>query len=81
MKIGSAIFIFSLCFVLMTISSFILSGSIKKLKMRFRLSGGLLGMITALAANTPDISSAVTALFSGHHDVGVALFSDPAFLT
>jgi cation:H+ antiporter len=57
----------------MTISSFILGGSIEKLKMRFRLSGGLLGMITALAANTPEISSAVSALFFGQHDVGVGI--------
>jgi cation:H+ antiporter len=57
----------------MTISSFILGGSIEKLKTRFSLSGGLLGMITALAANTPEISSAVTALFSGQHDVGVGI--------
>lgn len=30
-------------------------------------------MIAALAANTPEISSAVTALFIGQHDVGVGI--------
>ena len=30
-------------------------------------------MIAALAANTPEISSAVTALFFGQHDVGVGI--------
>jgi cation:H+ antiporter len=73
MTILSATCIFALCFALMTISSFILGGSLEKLKTRFRLSGGLLGMIAALGADTPEISSAVTALIVGQHDVGVGI--------
>jgi cation:H+ antiporter len=57
----------------MTISSFILSGSLEKLKTRFHLSGGLLGMISALGADTPEISSAVTALFVGQQGIGVGI--------
>jgi cation:H+ antiporter len=57
----------------MAISSFILGQSLEKLKLRFHLSGGLLGMIAALGADTPEISSAVTALFIGQHDVGVGI--------
>lgn len=34
------------------------------------LSEGLLGLLTAIGANTPEIASAVTALVSGAHDVG-----------
>jgi cation:H+ antiporter len=37
------------------------------------LSEGLLGLLTALGANTPEISAAVTALLSGAHDVGYGL--------
>src|SRR5512135_982755 len=73
MTISSATYIFSLCVVLMTISSFILSGSLERLKTRFQVSGGLLGMLAALGAATPEISSAVTALFVKQHDVGVGI--------
>ncbi len=57
----------------MTISSFILSGSLDTLKVRFHISGGLLGMLAALGAATPEISSAGTALFVKQHDVGVGI--------
>ncbi len=73
MTVSSAAYIFVLCVVLMTISSFILSGSLETLKMRFHVSGGLLGMLAALGAATPEISSAVTALFVKQHDVGVGI--------
>jgi len=73
MTILSAIFIFIICFALMTIFSFILGGSLVKLKTRLSISGVLLGMIAALGADTPEISSAVTALFIGQHDVGVGI--------
>lgn len=73
MTILSATYIFTFCVVLMTISSFIFSGSLERLKMRFHVSGGLLGMLAALGAATPEISSAVTALFVKQHDVGVGI--------
>jgi len=57
----------------MSVSSFILGGSLEKLPARFHLSGGLLGMITALAADTPEISSAITALFVKQHDIGIGI--------
>lgn len=37
------------------------------------LSEGLLGLLTALGANAPEITSAVAALVSGAHDVGYGL--------
>jgi len=37
------------------------------------LSEGLLGLLTALGANAPEIAAAVTALLSGEHDVGFGL--------
>ncbi len=37
------------------------------------LSEGLLGLLTALGANAPEITSAVTAMVSGAHDVGYGL--------
>lgn len=69
----SAVYIFSFSVVLMTLSSFVLSQSLEKLKTRFHVSGGLLGMLAALGAATPEISSAATALFVKQHDVGVGI--------
>jgi cation:H+ antiporter len=37
------------------------------------LSEGLLGLLTALGANSPEITAAITALVSGAHDVGYGL--------
>lgn len=69
----SAIYIFSFCFVLMTISSFVLSNSLGKLKKRFNISEGILGMLVALSADAPEISSAITALFAKQKDVGIGI--------
>jgi cation:H+ antiporter len=57
----------------MTISSFVLGDSLERLKMHFHVSGGLLGMLAALGAATPEISSAFTALLVKQHDVGVGI--------
>lgn len=73
MTILSVSWIFLICVVLMTISSFVLGGSLDTLKARFHVSGGLLGMLAALGAATPEISSAATALFVKQHDVGVGI--------
>lgn len=73
MTILSSICIFIVCFALMTIFSFILGGSLVKLETHLRLSGALLGLVAALGADTPEISSAVTALFIGQHDIGVGI--------
>ena len=40
---------------------------------RLRLSEGLLGVVTALGADAPEICSAVAALLSGHGEVGVGV--------
>ena len=40
---------------------------------RLRLSEGLLGVLTALGADAPEIGSAVAALLSGHAEVGVGV--------
>ncbi len=57
----------------MTVASFIIGGSIKQVTMNLRLSGGLLGIITAFGADTPEISSAIVALSGKQHDIGVGI--------
>ncbi len=41
--------------------------------LHLRLSDGLLGLITALGADAPEISSASVAMQSGHHDIGLGV--------
>ena len=40
---------------------------------RLGLSEALLGLVAALAADTPEVTSAVTALAHGQHDVGTGV--------
>jgi cation:H+ antiporter len=50
-----------------------MTAGIDRLGENLGLSEGLLGLLTALGANAPEISAAVTALLSGAHDVGYGL--------
>ncbi|MGI9114607.1 MAG: sodium:calcium antiporter [Chthoniobacterales bacterium] len=58
---------------LMSVSSFVLTGALEKIGAAFRLSEGLLGVLTALGADAPEISSCVTALAAGYHELGVGV--------
>jgi cation:H+ antiporter len=48
----------------------VLAGSIDRLAARFRLSEGLAGLLTALGANSPEISTAVVAIISRKNELG-----------
>ncbi len=69
----TAIVIFLASLVLSVISSLVLVGNIDKIGAGLGLSEGLLGIITALGADTPEIAAAVTALLSGKHDIGLGV--------
>jgi cation:H+ antiporter len=73
MSTGFAVtaFVFGLAVTLA--SSVVLAHRVDQLGNRLRLSEGLLGLLTALAANAPEVTSAVTALTSGQHDVGLGV--------
>ncbi len=58
---------------LMSVSSFVLTGALEKIGAAFRLSEGLLGILTALGADAPEISSSITALAAGQHELGVGV--------
>jgi len=47
--------------------------SIEKFKIRYLLPGAVVGMVAALAADAPEIASAITALFAGSHNVGIGI--------
>jgi cation:H+ antiporter len=46
---------------------------VDRLGARLGLAAGLFGVVTALAANAPELSAAVTALVGGHPDVGLGV--------
>jgi cation:H+ antiporter len=54
-------------------ASAILVVRLERLGARLGLSEALLGLVAALAADTPEVTSAVTALAHGQHDVGAGV--------
>ena len=70
MSIGTAITLFLGCLVLSAISSAVLSHRLDQVGTHLGLSEGLLGLVTALGADSPEIATAVTALAGAQHDLG-----------
>jgi cation:H+ antiporter len=54
-------------------SSLVLAEVVDRIGERFRLSEGLLGIVTALAADSPEITAAITALQKGQASVGLGV--------
>lgn len=54
-------------------ASAVLVVRLERLGARLGLSEALLGLIAALAADTPEVTSAVTALAQGQHDIGTGV--------
>jgi cation:H+ antiporter len=59
--------------ILSIISSFVLSRGINRIGIRLNLAPGMFGLVTALAADTPEISSAIVALMGGQRDLGLSV--------
>lgn len=55
------------------ISSIVLGRDIDRIARRLRLSEGLAGLLTALGADAPEISTAMIALLRHQHDLGVGV--------
>lgn len=66
-----AIFVMSVA--VMSWASVHLATSLERIGTRLRLTDGLLGIVTALGADAPEIASALAALFSSHHEVGIGV--------
>src|SRR5258708_18612491 len=54
-------------------ASAVLVVRLERLGARLGLSEALLGLVAALAADTPEVTSAVTALAHGQHDIGTGV--------
>jgi cation:H+ antiporter len=58
---------------LAVVSSLVLANSVNRIGVHFGLSGALLGLITAIGADSPEISSTATALLSGRHELALGV--------
>jgi cation:H+ antiporter len=59
--------------VVTVLSSIVLARELDRIGERLGFSEALLGIVTAIGADGPEISSAVAALVSGHNDTGVGV--------
>ena len=73
MSIGIALLVFAGALALVSVSSVVMGDALEKIGARLNLSEALLGLLTALAADAPEISSAAVALLQGNHDLGTGV--------
>jgi cation:H+ antiporter len=73
MSVPVALLLFAGAFVLTVGSSIVLAQELDRIGTRLGFSEALLGIVTALGADAPEIASAVTAVIAGHEDTGVGV--------
>lgn len=73
MQHTAQIAVFAASFVLTVIASVVLSRRLEQCGAWLQIPASLLGVIAALGADAPEISSAVTALRAGNHDLGLGI--------
>lgn len=64
------IFIFIASAIIISFASLSLTKKCEKLATRFNFSQALFGMITAIGANAPEISSSISAIYMRYHEIG-----------
>lgn len=70
---NETLLVFIGCFALVVASSVVLSTALDRVGSWLRLSAGLLGIVTAFGADSPEIASSIAALQTGNHDVGLGV--------
>ena len=73
MSIPVALLVFAGAFALTVASSVVLARELDRIGERLGFSEALLGIVTALGADAPEIASAVAAIVAGHEDTGVGV--------
>ena len=58
---------------LVSVSGYVLTGQIERLGARLHFTPGLLGLVVALGADSPEVASAISALVHGRGDVGAGV--------
>lgn len=73
MSVPVAVLLFVGAFVLTVASSIVLARELDRIGERLGFSEALLGIVTALGADAPEIASALAAVIAGHEDTGVGV--------
>lgn len=73
MSIPVALLLLAGAFALTVTSSIVLARELDRIGERLGFSEALLGIVTAVGADAPEIASAVAALVTGHEDTGVGV--------
>lgn len=73
MSDASAAALFMGSLIISALASAVLARRLDQVGVYLGVSAGLTGLITALAADSPEIASAVSALASGRHDMGLGV--------
>ena len=73
MSIPVALLLFAGGFALTVASSVVLARELDRIGERLGFSEALLGIVTALGADAPEIASAVAAIVAGHENTGVGV--------
>jgi cation:H+ antiporter len=68
-----AVLVLAASFVVTVAASVVLARELDRIGERLGFSEALLGMVTALGADAPEIASAVAAVVAGHEDTGVGV--------
>jgi cation:H+ antiporter len=69
----AALALFAASVALSVGAGFLLARSLDRVGVRLRITDGLLGILTALGADAPEIATAVAAVVAGHSDLGVGV--------
>jgi cation:H+ antiporter len=72
-SVAEAFLLFAGSFALTVASSIVLARELDRLGERLGFSEALLGIVTAVGADAPEIASAVAAIVAGHEDTGVGV--------
>src|SRR5689334_15359437 len=73
MSFTEAIIVFVSSLALSAASSAVMARRLDQATAWLRFPEGLVGLVTALGADTPEISSALTGIMSGNHDLGLGV--------
>jgi cation:H+ antiporter len=73
LSVPVALLLFAGSFALTVASSLVLARELDRIGERLGFSEALLGIVTALGADAPEIASAVAAVVAGHTDTGVGV--------
>src|SRR5947199_8876113 len=68
-----ALLLLAAAFAVTVAASVVLARELDRIGERLGFSEALLGMVTALGADAPEIASAVPAIVAGHEDTGVGV--------